>query len=100
MTGCTREFRIEGAGSTDQAQAARRCLWRATQARDVDRQWNHLAIPDIGDAGPSWELLRLRRIDERPPKQMIRTDLELDKDVGLVLVLVLASTNTSCWSSS
>ena len=90
MTGCTREFRIHGAGRTDQALAARRCLWWATQARDVDRQWKHLAIPDIeDDALPSWELLQLRRIDERPPKHLIRTDLELDSGVALVLVLVL-----------
>ena len=89
MTGCTREFRIQGAGSTDQALVARRCLWWATQARDVDRQWKHLAIPDVeDDAVPSWEILRLRRIDERPPKHLIRNDLDLDSEVALVPLLV------------
>ena len=90
VPGCTREFRIQGAGRTDQALVARRCLWWASQARDVDRQWKHLTLPDIeDDALPSWEVLQLRRIDERPPKHLIRNGIELDSQAALVPVLVL-----------
>ena len=86
-TGCAKSFRIEGPTWADRHLTVKRAIWWFTMAREMDRQWQHMAFearPDIDGALPTAEELLALKMGfvERPDPKTILNDEQWDEIVA------------------
>ena len=77
VTGCKKLFSLAGADSKSKQEALARARFWATQARNFNRQRDHMFMATV-DPVPSLQELEQLCILEKPSRYVIRSDVELD----------------------
>ena len=77
-TGCKKLFSVRVGTEQGMQAALWKARWWASQAREHELQEDHMFRSNLSDQDmPSYDEIERRRIDERPAKQNILTDVEI-----------------------
>ena len=77
-TGCKKLFSVKTAGDEGLRSALWKARWWASQAREFELQAEHMFGANLCEEEmPSAEEIEARRIDERPSRQNILTDIDI-----------------------